>query len=134
MASIGWRATSDLICAVAMVTAWRPSADKMVHKTMQNLGRGVTFLLVTFFLFGSGSTVAVDETDLKQLKEQNACEGCDSLEAELDGAVQAQAPETDADVKSVQPDAIDLPVDGVIANENGPTDVTDSLSDIIVES
>ena len=134
MAGIWWRATGDLICSLAMVTAWRPSADKTVHKTMQKLGRGVVFLLVTFVLFDSGSAVAVDETDLKQLKEQNACEGCDSLEEELDGAAQAQAPETDADVKSVQPDAIDLPVDGVIANENGPTDVTDSLSDIIVES
>ncbi|MGE4657698.1 MAG: tetratricopeptide repeat protein, partial [Gammaproteobacteria bacterium] len=134
MAGIWWRDTGDLICSLAMVTAWRPSADKTVHKTMQKLGRGVVFLLVTFVLFDSGSAVAVDETDLKQLKEQNACEGCDSLEEELDGAAQAQAPETDADVKSVQPNVIDLPIDGVIAIENGSTDGLDLLSAVGAES
>ena len=133
MAGVRSRVTGDLICALAMVAAWVPSPDKTVYKAMQNLGRGVAFLLVTFVLFDSGSAVAVDETEPKH-KEQNACEECDSIEAELDGSAQAQALKTDADMKSVQPDAIDLPIDGVIAIENGPTDAIDASSDTIVES
>ena len=96
MAGVRSRVAGDLICALAMVAAWVPSPDKTVYKTMQNLGRGVAFLLVTFVLFDSGSAVAVDETEPKH-KEQNACEECDSIEAELDGAAQAQAPETECD-------------------------------------
>lgn len=134
MACVWPRVIGDLICALAMVAAWWPSADKTVYKTMKNTGRGVVFLLVTFVLFDSGSAVAVDETDPKRLKEQNACEGCDLIEAELDVAAQAQPLETNVDGDSIQPDVIDLPIDEVIAIENGPTDATNLSSDIIVES